>query len=43
MTTLTLDRAAVDSLLIPSVPTGGAVAVSYLRVSTKEQAEKGLF
>jgi len=41
MTTLTLDRAAVDSLLTPSVPTGGAVAVSYLRVSTKEQAEKG--
>ena len=41
MTTLTLDRAAVDSLLSPSVPTGGAVAVSYLRVSTKEQAEKG--
>ena len=31
MTTLTLDRAAVDSLLTPSVPTGGAVAVSYLR------------
>ncbi|QQS00236.1 MAG: recombinase family protein [Austwickia sp.] len=41
MTTPTLDRAAVDSLLTPSVPTGGAVAVSYLRVSTKEQAEKG--
>ena len=41
MTTLTVDRAAVDSLLSPSVPTGGAVAVSYLRVSTKEQAEKG--
>ena len=34
-------RAAVDDLVRPSVPSGGAVAVTYLRVSTKEQAEKG--
>jgi DNA invertase Pin-like site-specific DNA recombinase len=37
----TLSRAAVDDLVRPSLPSGGAIAVSYLRVSTKEQAEKG--
>ena len=37
MTTVTDDPTA--SLIDP--PKGGAVAVSYLRVSTREQAEKG--
>ena len=37
----TLSRAAVDDLVRPSLPSGGAIAVSCLRVSTKEQAEKG--
>lgn len=41
MTTLLDDRPPVDSLVSPSVPDGGATAVIYLRVSTKEQAEKG--
>lgn len=41
MTIVSPDRIPVDSLISPSVPSGGAVAVSYLRVSTKEQAEKG--
>ncbi|CEI47093.1 Recombinase [Propionibacterium freudenreichii] len=41
MTTLVDDRLKVDSLVSPSIPTGGATAVIYLRVSTKEQAEKG--
>lgn len=41
MTTSTIDRKVVDDLVHPSMPSGGAVAVTYLRVSTKEQAEKG--
>ncbi|PPH37208.1 recombinase family protein [Rathayibacter sp. AY1E3] len=41
MTTSTIDRRAVDDLVHPSMPSGGAVAVTYLRVSTKEQAETG--
>lgn len=41
MTTSTPGPTAVDDLVYPSIPIGGAVAVSYLRVSTKKQAEKG--
>ena len=40
MTTTDASRAAIDSLVAPT-PFVGAIAVSYLRVSTKEQAEKG--
>ena len=40
MTTTDANRAAIDSLVAPT-PFVGAIAVSYLRVSTKEQAEKG--
>ncbi len=40
MTILEDDSLAPNSLVAPNAP-GGAVAVSYLRVSTKEQAEKG--
>ncbi len=34
------EPSALNSLVAPNTP-GGAIAVSYLRVSTKEQAEKG--
>ncbi|CEH02928.1 Recombinase [Propionibacterium freudenreichii] len=40
MTSDDADEAAIDSLVAPT-PFAGAIAVSYLRVSTKEQAEKG--
>ena len=40
MTTTDASRAVIDSLVAPT-PFVGAIAVSYLRVSTKEQAEKG--
>lgn len=40
MTIIDADRTAIDSLVAPT-PFPGSVAVSYLRVSTKEQAEKG--
>ena len=40
MTTTDANRAAIDSLVAPT-PFVGTIAVSYLRVSTKEQAEKG--
>ncbi len=40
MTIIERSDAAIDSLVAPT-PLGGALAVSYLRVSTKEQAEKG--
>lgn len=40
MTTTDASRAAIGSLVAPT-PFVGAIAVSYLRVSTKEQAEKG--
>ena len=40
MTTIDADRTAIDSLVAPT-PFPGSFAVSYLRVSTKEQAEKG--
>jgi DNA invertase Pin-like site-specific DNA recombinase len=40
MTIIERSQAAIDSLVAPT-PLGGALAVSYLRVSTKEQAEKG--
>lgn len=40
MTSEDTDEAAIDSL-VASTPFAGAIAVSYLRVSTKEQAEKG--
>ena len=40
MTIVEDDSLALNSLVAPNAP-GGAVAVSYLRVSTKEQAEKG--
>ncbi|SBN95856.1 Cassette chromosome recombinase B [Propionibacterium freudenreichii] len=40
MTSEHADEAAIDSLVAPT-PFAGAIAVSYLRVSTKEQAEKG--
>lgn len=40
MTIIDADRTAVDSLVAPT-PFPGSFAVSYLRVSTKEQAEKG--
>lgn len=38
--TIVDDASAVNSLVAPNPP-GEAIAVSYLRVSTKEQAEKG--
>ena len=41
MTITVPDRQPIDDLAYPSIPSGGAVAVTYLRVSTKEQAEKG--
>ena len=41
MTTFDTNNPKVDSFLTPSMPIGGATAVMYLRVSTKEQAEKG--
>ena len=40
MTIIDADRTAIDSLVAPT-PFPGSFAVSYLRVSTKEQAEKG--
>ncbi|SEA59282.1 Site-specific DNA recombinase [Bowdeniella nasicola] len=40
MTIIDVDRTAIDSLVAPT-PFPGSFAVSYLRVSTKEQAEKG--
>jgi len=40
MTIMNADRTAIDSLVAPT-PFPGSFAVSYLRVSTKEQAEKG--
>lgn len=40
MTITDAERTAIDSLVAPT-PFVGAVAVSYLRVSTKEQAERG--
>ncbi len=40
MTTTDANRAAIDSLVAPT-PFVGTIAVSHLRVSTKEQAEKG--
>lgn len=40
MTSNDADQTAINSLVTPT-SIGGAVAVSYLRVSTKEQAEKG--
>ncbi len=40
MTIIDADRTAIDSLVAPT-PFSGSFAVSYLRVSTKEQAEKG--
>ena len=40
MTTTDANRAVIDSLVAPT-PFVGTIAVSYLRVSTKEQAEKG--
>ncbi|WP_098731479.1 recombinase family protein [Brevibacterium epidermidis] len=39
MTTVDDDSSALNSLVVPNAP-GSATAVSYLRVSTKEQAEK---
>lgn len=39
MTTVGDEASALNSLVLPNTP-GAAVAVSYLRVSTKEQAEK---
>ncbi|WP_084674694.1 recombinase family protein [Bifidobacterium crudilactis] len=41
MSTLVDDHIKVDSLVSPSEPADGPTAVIYLRVSTKEQAEKG--
>ena len=40
MTIIDADRTAIDSLVAP-VPLARGIAVSYLRVSTKEQAERG--
>ncbi|WP_052466908.1 recombinase family protein [Mobilicoccus massiliensis] len=40
MTIIDAERTAIDSLVAPT-PFPGSFAVSYLRVSTKEQAEKG--
>ena len=40
MTIIDADRTAIDSLVAPT-PFPGSFAVSYLRVSTKEQAEQG--
>ncbi len=40
MTIIDADRTAIDSLVAPT-PFPGSFAVSYLRVSTKKQAEKG--
>ena len=40
MTLVEDEPSALNSLVAPNAP-GGAIAVSYLRVSTKEQAEKG--
>ncbi len=40
MTIIDANRTAIDSLVAPT-PFPGSFAVSYLRVSTKEQAEKG--
>ena len=39
MTTVDDEASALNSLVVPNTP-GAAIAVSYLRVSTKEQAEK---
>ncbi|WP_202961787.1 hypothetical protein [Bifidobacterium psychraerophilum] len=41
MSTQVDDHLKVDSLVSPSTPADGQTAVIYLRVSTKEQAEKG--
>ncbi|OKL54482.1 recombinase family protein [Bowdeniella nasicola] len=40
MTIIDADRTAIESLVAPT-PFPGSFAVSYLRVSTKQQAEKG--